>query len=156
MTSLPPRGKWPEGPMGVYGAGRLAMAANARRETIANARAMRKTLTPPEARLWMALRGRGLGGLKFRRQHPIGAYVRDFYCPALRLAVEVDGMWHSTDEQVVRDHVRDSWLRQAGVRCCGFLRDELDRVLDAIERAVEKLGRATHSAPPKGERSRSD
>jgi very-short-patch-repair endonuclease len=48
-------------------------------------------MTLPEVLLWQAVRGGQVGGLRFRRQHPIGPYVLDFYCPALRLAVEIDG-----------------------------------------------------------------
>ena len=116
------------------------MATNARQEAISNARQFRKTLTPPEARLWMALRRRGLNGLKFRRQHPFGAYVLDFYCAAARLAVEVDGLHHSSEEQAAHDDARDSWLRGLGVRVLRIpawtVRDDLERVLDAIERAT--------------------
>ena len=62
------------------------------------------------------LRGSRLGGLKFRRQHPFGPYVLDFYCTALRLAVEVDGLAHSTGSQPQRDRRRDNWLAEQGVR----------------------------------------
>ena len=55
---------------------------------------MRQTATPPEELLWLALRNGQIGGLKFRRQHPIGPYVVDFYCHGAELVVEVDGMSH--------------------------------------------------------------
>lgn len=55
------------------------------------ARIMRQGMTPAESVLWGALRGRRLDGLRFRRQHPIGRRILDFYCPSARLAVEVDG-----------------------------------------------------------------
>jgi very-short-patch-repair endonuclease len=120
------------------------VATNARQETVSNARQLRKQLTPPEARLWVALRRRGLGGLKFRRQHPLGAYVLDFYCPSARLAVEVDGMQHVTEEQAAHDRGRDRWLHEQGVRVLRIpahaVRDELERVLDVIDRAAGSLG----------------
>ena len=116
------------------------MATNARQEAISSARQFRKQLTPPEALLWVALRRRGLNGLKFRRQHPIGAYVLDFYCASARLAVEVDGMQHSTDEQATHDRARDVWLRANGIRVLRILasavRDDLEQVLDEIELAT--------------------
>jgi hypothetical protein len=59
------------------------------------ARALRKRMTPPEIGLWLGLRGGQVGGLRFRRQHPIGRYVLDFYCVEIGLAVEVDGDGHS-------------------------------------------------------------
>ena len=58
------------------------------------ARDLRQTGTPPEQLLWLALRNEQIGGLKFRRQYPIGPYVVDFYCHSAKVAVEVDGMSH--------------------------------------------------------------
>jgi very-short-patch-repair endonuclease len=60
-------------------------------ETIALARQFRRNLSPPEVRLWTRLRERKPGAPVFRRQHPIGRYVLDFYCAKARLAVEIDG-----------------------------------------------------------------
>ena len=118
----------------------------ARAEALANARQVRKTLSPPEARLWVALRGRSLSGLKFRRQHPIGAYVLDFYCPSLRFAIEVDGLWHTSDDQAAHDGVRDRWLRRTGLYVLRIpawaIRDELDRVTEIVERVAARLASA--------------
>ena len=63
-------------------------------KTIARAGRLRRTMTLPEVRLWQALRRLALDGLRFRRQHPIGPHVLDFYAPAAKLAVEVDGAAH--------------------------------------------------------------
>src|ERR1700687_4317656 len=92
------------------------MATYAPGETIANARHLRKTMSPPEARLWVALRGRQLSGLKFRRQHPVGAYILDFFCPALRLAVRMYDMGHMIEEHRDRDHGRGRCLARAGIQ----------------------------------------
>src|SRR5436309_2752592 len=81
--------------------------------TVVRARALRRRLTPPEARLWIALRKKKLG-LHFRRQHPIGPYIIDFYCDAAKLAVEIDGESHLG--QVDHDDRRDRWLLEHGVR----------------------------------------
>jgi very-short-patch-repair endonuclease len=54
-------------------------------------------MTRSEQRLWMALRGKQLGGVKFRRQHVLGPYVVDFFCSARRLAIEIDGGVHLDD-----------------------------------------------------------
>ena len=61
--------------------------------TVAMARSLRRTMSKPEACLWQVLRTRP-AGLKFRRQHPLGPYVLDFYCPIARLGIEVDGRVH--------------------------------------------------------------
>jgi very-short-patch-repair endonuclease len=85
--------------------------------TVAKARGLRRTMSRPEARLWQVLRTRP-DGLKFRRQHPVGPYVLDFYCPAAKLAVEVDGEAHGMGENPARDSARDAWLRERGFRLC--------------------------------------
>src|SRR5215831_12615569 len=122
---------------------RMGSRPGAKDTALADAHRMRRALTPPEARLWVQLRGRQLGGLKFRRQHPIGAYVLDFYCPSLRLAVEVDGFSHASDDQAAHDRARDRWLRRLGVRVLRIpawaVRDELDRVLQEIDQTATRL-----------------
>jgi very-short-patch-repair endonuclease len=105
------------------------------------ARAMRKAMTEPEVILWSRLRGRGPEGLRFRRQHPIGWVILDFYCPSARLAVEVDGSSHFEDEALVRDASRDRWLRGQGIEvmrlpASSVCRD-LDNVVDGIVRLAE-------------------
>ena len=66
--------------------------------------------------LWRRLRNGGVSGLKFRRQHPIGPFVLDFYCEAARLVVEVDGWGHNMSDQPQRDLGRDAWLVEQGLR----------------------------------------
>jgi very-short-patch-repair endonuclease len=101
------------------------------------ARRMRRALTQPERTLWLLLRRNELG-LHFRRQHPIGPYVLDFYCAAARLAIEVDGPVH--DEQQARDERRTAWLASEGIRMLRFSAAEVEfspaAVLSAIVRAA--------------------
>jgi very-short-patch-repair endonuclease len=87
------------------------------------ARGLRRTATPAERVLWEALRAKRLEGLKFRRQHPVGRFVLDFYCPAHRLAVEVDGDVH--DEQRDRDAARTAEIEAFGCRVLRFRNDEV-------------------------------
>ncbi|MFM5885804.1 MAG: endonuclease domain-containing protein [Novosphingobium sp.] len=68
----------------------------------------------PEGLLWRELRKRP-GGFKFRRQHPAGAYVLDFYCASVRLAIEVDGFAHDTGRVANADKRRSEWLRSQHV-----------------------------------------
>ncbi|MEI9902937.1 MAG: DUF559 domain-containing protein [Asticcacaulis sp.] len=79
---------------------------------IAFARKLRRELTPPEAAIWARLRVRDTG-ISFRRQHPIGPYVLDFYCAKAKLAIEVDGLIHDRDEQAIRDEARDALAGRA-------------------------------------------
>src|SRR6202050_1672909 len=72
-------------------------------KTIDNAQRLRRPLSAPEARLWNRLRTRAPGKPFFRRQHPIGPYVLDFYCAKARLAVEIDGVTHDMGDRPQRD-----------------------------------------------------
>ena len=84
------------------------------REGIRSApRRLRKLPTRSERLLWEALRGRRLDGRKFRRQHPVGRFVLDFYCPAEKLAIEVDGSAH--DSSVKADEERQEILESLGI-----------------------------------------
>ncbi|MBI1200088.1 MAG: DUF559 domain-containing protein [Phenylobacterium sp.] len=80
------------------------------------ARALRQDLSLPEKLLWVRLRRREAGIPTFRRQHPIGPYVLDFFCATARLCVEVDGLAHMTADRPERDGRRDAWLESRGVR----------------------------------------
>ena len=83
--------------------------------TLKRARRMRKALTPPELGLWLRLRNRQLGGFRFRRQHLMGPYILDFYCPEVRLAVEIDGESHGVERAAAHDARRDACLLKQGI-----------------------------------------
>lgn len=76
------------------------------------ARKMRRKPTEPERRLWRHLRGKQLGGFKFRRQHPMGKYIVDFYCFEVGLVVEVDGSSHAFRQEY--DARRTAFLEAQG------------------------------------------
>ena len=111
---------------------------------LARRRALRRTSTDAEAALWSQLRAKRLAGFKFRRQHPLGPYILDFYCPARRLAVELDGGQHFEPYAQAYDRRRTAYLRQAGIDVLRFPNDvlfkELPAVLDAIGRALGIAG----------------
>ena len=71
-------------------------------------------MTPTEALVWEHLRDRKFHGLKFRRQHPIGPYVADFFCSELQLILEIDGAVHNNPEQRTRDRERTLFLQGLG------------------------------------------
>jgi very-short-patch-repair endonuclease len=104
---------------------------------------MRKTLTPPEVKLWQALRRRGLDSLKFRRQHPVGPFVLDFYCVSVKLAVEVDGAVHTLGDNPARDDSRDLWLERHGIT---VLRIEARHVRERLEAVLTEIGHAAAEA----------
>ncbi len=114
--------------------------------SIDRARSLRKDMTPPERRLWHFLRVRP-GGFKFRRQHPLGPYILDFFCYESAVAIEVDGLAHDLGRHPQRDIRRDAWISEQGVRTLRFLatdvRDDSESVLDMIvgvcrQRSAEK------------------
>ena len=114
--------------------------------SITFARHLRKTMTRSEVALWTALRGKRLGGLRFRRQHPIGPYVLDFYCAQHRLAVEVDGAVHATAMSHERDAERDQWIERCGVRIVripgSVVLSDMEAALRRISDAVRTVGHA--------------
>ena len=97
------------------------------------ARAMRRVPTEPERLLWARLRDRRLGGFKFRRQHPIGAFIADFACPERRLIVEADGEQHVDSEY---DAYRSEWLRAQGWRVIRFWNNEVRENPDGVAEAI--------------------
>jgi very-short-patch-repair endonuclease len=101
------------------------------------ARALRRAMTLPEQTLWSLLRHRQLG-LRFRRQHPIGPFILDFYCPAAKLCVEVDGPAHAG--QAEYDLSRDRWLAERGIKVLRISVDDVEKkpsaVLASIKRAA--------------------
>ena len=106
-------------------------------------------MTLPEVVLWQALRGRRLGGVRVRRQHPVGPYILDFFCPDARLAIEVDGSGHEHPDQARHDDRRTDWLTRRGITVwrvpARHVLDHLDGVLEALEARVR-----SEPPPPDG------
>ena len=92
--------------------------------------------TPAEDALWNALKSKQLKGLKFRRQHPIGVFIVDFYCHTAQLAIEIDGAYHLEANQQEYDHNRTMMLREAGI---GEIRFSNEAVLNDLESVLEKI-----------------
>jgi very-short-patch-repair endonuclease len=82
--------------------------------SVFQARKLRRAMTPPEKILWRLFRERPKG-FKFRRQHPLGPYVLDFYCHHALLAIEIDGFGHQLGDHPQRDEARDRWMARQGI-----------------------------------------
>jgi len=106
-----------------------------RPKMIQRARQLRRAATPPEQILWSVLRGRRLGGLKFRRQDPIGPFVVDFCCRDQKLIVELDGMSH--EDKAEYDRRRTQWLEQQGYRVIRVTNADVND-LDAVARLIAR------------------
>jgi len=100
-----------------------------------NAKRLRKTMTPPEIGLWLALR-RNDCGLRFRKQHAAGNYILDFYCAPAMLAIEVDGEAHARGDRPARDAIRDAWLAAQGVRVLRYTASDVLSNLDGVVRQI--------------------
>lgn len=106
------------------------------------AKNLRKNMTDAEINLWMHLKA-GLKGLKFRRQHPIGIYIADFYCHKVKLIVEADGKIHERKDIKEYDEERETSLLSMGYTIIRFTNEEIlkniETVLAAIEQKVDEL-----------------
>jgi very-short-patch-repair endonuclease len=105
-------------------------------KTYKKARKLRRDLSLPEKLLWVRLRG---AEVRFRRQHPTGHYVLDFYCPAAKLAIEVDGAAHNFGDRPQRDERRTEWLNHQGIEVARIPARDVLRDPDAIADALIRM-----------------
>ena len=106
------------------------------RQTFAFAGGLRKVQTPAEQILWKQLRGRRLNRFKFRRQHPIQNYILDFYCHERKLAIEVDGDYHTDPDQKAYDEQRTRELSLYNIRVIRFSNREVTENLDSTLKRI--------------------
>ena len=108
-------------------------------------RELRNNSTPEEAVLWTQIKSRKIKGYKWRRQHPIGSYILDFYCPEAKLCIELDGAAHYTYSGAREDNIRTSFLNSKGIKVIRFenrlIWDNIDYVLEIIELKLENKQR---------------
>ena len=104
---------------------------------------LRANLTPAEAALWRLLQRSQLQGRKFRRQHSIGRYVVDFYCPSERLILELEGSAHDSQFAAARDANRERFLTSAGLT---VLRLENRHVFEDPDDVLEMIRRQFRSS----------
>jgi len=103
-----------------------------------NRRQLRSNLTPAEATLWKFLQKSQLMRRKFRRQHSVGPYIVDFYCPQEKLVIELDGQHHFTDAGYANDAERTKYLERFGIRVIRFENDEVFRATEAVLEAIKE------------------
>src|SRR5258705_2836650 len=101
-----------------------------------NANKLRRRQTEAEQKLWSLLRNRQLKGKKFRRQHAITGYVADFYCHEAKLAIELDGNYHTTVEAGEYDASRTALLNECGITVLRFWNQE---VINDPAKALQKI-----------------
>src|SRR3546814_15875046 len=106
----------------------------------------------PEVLLWKVLKGRS-GGLKFRRQYPVGDYVLDFYCSGAKVAVEIDGIAHDMGERPLRDARRDAWLAEQGIEVVRIPAAEVLKSPDSAAEAIVRYCQPLCTPPPPAARA---
>ena len=124
--------------------GKMPMYFGANAQKFDYARQNRQNATSSEAVLWEALKGKKLRGLKFRRQHPIGSYIADFYCHEVKLVVEIDGKYHLEADQQEYDRNRTAVLKEVGVQ---LLRFQNEQMLNNLADVLVKIEQATLNLP---------
>ncbi len=108
-------------------------------------RDFRKNPTDTEKMVWECLRARRLNGFKFRRQHPIGRYIVDFYCHAAQLIVEIDGDIHDIPDQMEYDQIREEELRALDLT---IIRFRNERIMNDLMQVLEEI--ASYLPSPTG------
>jgi very-short-patch-repair endonuclease len=112
-----------------------------RREIIKRARSLRNTMTPSETILWNHIRKKQLSGIIFRRQHPIGQFIVDFYCHEAKLVIEIDGNIHDSDENKEHDENRTFELEKSGLKVIRLknevITDNIDEALKILQKEIE-------------------
>ena len=125
---------------------RLSDRRRIKSETTSNARSLRDDMTLAEKKLWQAMRGKQLDGLRFRRQHPIGPYIADFACIDKSLVIELDGGQHQ--DQVAYDEQRTAFMVQQGWQVLRFWNnDVLNNLEGVLMKAIDFLTTAPPSQP---------
>ncbi|QLC24254.1 endonuclease domain-containing protein [Parasphingopyxis algicola] len=122
------------------------------KRTIARARRLRREMSPPEIILWRELRKRP-GGWRFRRQHPAGPFVADFFCHKARLVIEIDGSSHDMVDRPAKDVRRDRWFSDRKLK---VVRIPAQRIFFDLDAVVIQIVEAANSSPSRGGGPRSD
>lgn len=115
-----------------------ALARQTSKATVRKARVLRREMSLPEVMLWQILRTKPCG-VKFRRQHPVGRFVADFYCPAAKLIIEIDGIAHDMGDRPERDEARDAMLRERGYGVVRALAKDVLRDVEEVAQSIVAL-----------------
>ena len=103
-------------------------------------------MSEPEKRFWLRLRSKQFFNLKFRRQHGIGQYIVDFYCPERQVVIELDGDTHGETSQIIKDEKRQSFLKSLGIKVVRYTNEE---IMKNIEGVLEDLSnKLLNDLPP--------
>ena len=114
-----------------------------RKEEKIKRRVLRNNMSEAEKLLWMRLRRRQIKNKRFLRQYSVGKYVIDFYCPELKLAIEVDGSTHTTEDEIQYDKSRQDEIENLGIKFLRFTNEDVfersDKVILDIELFIDQI-----------------
>jgi len=107
--------------------------------TTIRARSLRQTMPEPQRRLWRLLRDRRFAGYKFRREHPLGRYVLDFYCAEAKVSLELEGIQHGAPKQHAHDAEKEAYLRSRGIITKRFWNWQVTREPELVKNVLWQL-----------------
>ncbi len=116
-----------------------------KKEHIKRRQYLRNNMTKAEVVLWSKLKGKQLNGLKFRRQCSINNYIVDFYCPELKLAIEIDGDVHAYNSRIIYDKQRQKEIEALGIKVLRYTNTD---VVKNIEGVLYDIVQNTPHSPP--------
>ena len=116
----------------------IEMHAGASSKIFQLAAKLRNNLTEPEKKLWEFLKNKP-EGFKFRRQHPFGLYILDFYCHGKRLSIKIDGESHNRTEQIKNDEYRTNFLTEIGVQEIRFKNSEVMMKFESVKQTIYEV-----------------
>lgn len=102
---------------------------------------LRRNLSKAEVMLWLQLKNKKINGHKFRRQYSVGRYVIDFYCPVLKLAIEIDGGYHLAEGAPEYDQIRQRYIESYGIKFLRFSDKEVINDLPKILRHISRVAK---------------
>jgi very-short-patch-repair endonuclease len=111
---------------------------NAFPATFQKARAFRKRSTAAERIIWNELKNRRRNGFKFRRQHPVGQFIVDFFCPEKELVIEIDGGIHFAEDVREHDENRTAELERLGLTVIRFTNEEVRNDIEGVLKKIEE------------------
>jgi imidazole glycerol-phosphate synthase subunit HisF len=106
-------------------------------EIMKRASRLRKDQTSAEKIIWQRLRRRQIGGLRFRRQHPINSFIADFYCHEAKIVIEIDGGIHDDQEQKQKDIARQEIITDFGIKVLRFKNEEIFNDIDSVIKTIQ-------------------
>ena len=104
---------------------------------------LRRNLSKAEILLWLQLKNKKVNGHKFRRQYSVGRYVIDFYCPGLKLAVEIDGGYHLADDAREYDEIRQKNIESYGIKFLRFSDKEVIKNIPGVIRSIQEFSKGS-------------